>query len=422
MAGLLAKLWPALPRSGKFRRFWLGQSMSLTGTQVTLLALPLAAVLFVNATPEQMGLLVATEMVPVALLSLFIAVWVDRLRRRPLLIAADVARKVCIGSVPVAALLGVLHIEYLYVVSFCVGALSVTFDTASSAFLPTIVADEELAAAYGANVVTESAAEVVGPSVAGLLVQVFTAPLALLVDAVSYVFSAVMLVSIRADEPLPRRASVPSVGADLRDGLRVVVSDPMLRAIAGCIGTAGIFLEIRLVLWMLFATRELGLDPAAIGAIMAAGSIGGMLGGIAAPRLIARIGLRQSFVATVLLVPLTLTITPLAGGPWLWACGVLLLGQALFQASMMASNVCFRMLRQQLSPPDMLGRVNATIRLLTWGALPIGALLGGQLGQQFGLRPALAISAVGAMLGCAWLLPLLRQSAPRAVIRLRFLS
>src|ERR1051326_2759936 len=102
MAGLLAKLWPALPRSGKFRRFWLGQSMSLTGTQVTLLALPLAAVLFVNATPEQMGLLVATEMVPVALLSLFIAVWVDRLRRRPLLIAADVARAVCIGSVPVA--------------------------------------------------------------------------------------------------------------------------------------------------------------------------------------------------------------------------------------------------------------------------------------------------------------------------------
>jgi MFS family permease len=387
--------------------------MSLTGTQVTLLALPLVAVLFVNATPVQMGVLVALEMVPVALLSLFIGVWVDRLRRRPLLIGADLARAVCIGSVPVAAIVGALHIEYLYVISFCVGALSVIFDTASCAFLPTIVPDAELAAAYGASVVTESAAEVMGPGLAGVLVQALTAPFALMVDAVSYVVSAVTLVTIRREEPLPARTSATSLSADLRDGLRAVISDPLLRAIAGCIGTAGIFLEVRLVLLMLFATRELGLAPWAIGAIMAVGSVGGMLGGIAAPRLIARFGLRQSFVATVLLVPLALTITPLAGGSWLWAAGVLLLGQTLFQTALMASNVCFRMLRQQLSPPDMLGRVNATIRLLTWGGLPIGALLGGQLGQQVGLRPALAISAAGAMLGSAWLLPLLRPSAAR---------
>jgi MFS family permease len=416
----LSRMVPTLPRSAPFRRLWLGQSVSLVGSQVTLLALPLAAVLFVHATPQQMGYLVAAEMLPVVLVSVFIGVWVDRLRRRPLLIAADLARAVCVGSVPLTALFGVLRMEYLYVISFCLGALSVTFDTASSAFLPTIVEDDELALAYGASVVTESAAEVVGPSIAGVLVQVLTAPIALVVDAISYVLSVIALVSIRVDEGAPSRGDVPtSVGADLRDGLRAVTGDPMLRAIAGCIGTAGIFLEVRLVLLMLFASRELGLDSLAIGCIMAAGSVGGMLGAMAAPRLIARIGVRQTFVVTVLLVPVALAITPLASGSAVVAGGVLLLGQTLFQVVLMASNVCYRMLRQQLSPPDMLGRVNATVRLLTWGGLPLGALLGGFLGEQIGLRPALAISAAGALLGCAWLIPLAvaRRATPTALVR-----
>jgi MFS family permease len=410
MRGLARRLLPALPPSADFRRFWVGQGVSLVGTQVTLLALPLSAVLFVNATPEQMGYLVAAEMSPVVLLSLFLGVWVDRMRRRPILIAADMARAICVGAVPLAALLGILHIEYLYVVSFCLGALSVLFDTASSAFLPSLLGDSDLALAYGASVVTESAAEVVGPGLAGLLVQALTAPVALVVDAVSYVFSAAMLLTVRTAEST-QHASKTNLRADLAAGLSAVLGEPTLRAVVLCIGTAGIFLEVRLVLLMLFAARDLQLGAMAIGAILAVGSVGGMLGGLVAPHAIQRVGVLRTFVATVLLVPITLAITPLAAGSPLLAAAVLLIGQTLFQVTLMASNVCFRILRQQLSPPDMLGRVTATVRLLTWGALPVGALVGGQLGELLGLRAALAVSAVGALLGCAWLIPLLAHSA-----------
>jgi MFS family permease len=417
MRSALLKLAPTLPRSLTFRRLWMGQSVSLVGTQVTLLALPLAAVLFLNASPDQMGLLVAAEMLPVVVLSLLVGVWVDRLRRRPLLIVADLGRAVCIGSVPVVAALGALRMEYLYLVSFAMGVLSLVSDTASSAFLPTLVAEDDLPLAYSATVLTESTAEVVGPGLAGMLVQLLSAPIVLVADAASYLFSAVMLVTVRTHEPRAQQDSGSSALAELGDGLRVIKHDPMLWAIAGCIGTAGIFLEVRLVLLILFAARELGLDAVAIGAIMAAGSVGGMLGAVLAPRLIGRIGLQQTFVVTVLLVPLALAITPLATGTTVVAGSMLLVGQALFQIVLMASNVCFRMLRQQLSPPDMLGRVNATMRLLTWGGLPLGALLGGLLGEHLGLRPAMGVAAVGAMLGCGWLIPLLAQSASRTRTR-----
>src|SRR5437762_926006 len=236
-----------LPASGQFRRLWAGQGVSLVGTQVTLLGLPLTAALVLNASPTQMGVMVAAEMLPILVFGLLIGVWVDRVQRRPLLIGADIGRAVLIGSVPIAALLGVLSMEQLYVVALGMGLLTLCFDTAAPVYLRFVTEESKVAEAYSALTFNESAAETAGPGLAGLLIQVITAPVALVLDAVSYVVSAAMVYSIRSDEPRSetRSTTINSVIGDVGEGLHIVFAEPTLRMAAIVIGSAGMFVEMR---------------------------------------------------------------------------------------------------------------------------------------------------------------------------------
>src|SRR5437868_10909625 len=230
-------------RHSEFVKLWTGQTISLFGTEVSQLAIPLTAALVLNATPAQMGLLAALEYAPFLLLSLFAGVWVDRMYRRPVLIVADIGRALLLGSIPLSALLGLLRIEQLYVVGLMTGVLTVFFDVAYQSYLPVLVKREHLVEGNSKLEVSRSVAQIAGPGVAGALVQVITAPLAVLVDALSFVASVISLLLIRVREPAPVRhdGNAGSIWSELREGLDVVLGNPLLRSIAGCTGTSNLF-------------------------------------------------------------------------------------------------------------------------------------------------------------------------------------
>src|SRR6266571_4222971 len=265
-------------RHPDFVRLWAGQTISQFGTQISQLAIPLTAALVLNASPFEMGLLGAFEFAPFLLLSLFAGVWVDRTARRPVLIVADVGRALLLGSIPAAAFLGILHIEQLYVVGLLTGVLTVFFDVAYQSYLPVLVSREHLVEGNSKLEVSNSVAQIAGPGVAGALVQLITAPLAVLVDALSFIASVISLLLIHAPEPAPERhaGSSSSMWSELREGLGVVLDNPLLRSIAGCTGTSNLFGNALQALFVLYLTRDLGLPPAVIGLIYAVAGPGAL--------------------------------------------------------------------------------------------------------------------------------------------------
>src|SRR5438874_7367780 len=273
-----AGLW----RHPEFVKLWTGQTISRFGSEISQLAIPLAAALVLDASPAQMGLLSAFEFAPFLLLSLFAGVWVDRVRRRPVLIVADIGRAVILGSIPVAAVLGVLRIEQLYVVGLLTGVLTVFFDVAYQAYLPVLVSREHLVEGNSKLEVSRSVAQIAGPGVAGALVQVVSAPIAVVVDALSFVASVISLLFIHAPEPAPvrRPGAAGSMWSELREGLGVVLGNPLLRSIAACTGMSNLFSNAWAAVYVLYLTRELGLPPAIIGLIFAVSGPGALLGAL----------------------------------------------------------------------------------------------------------------------------------------------
>src|SRR5579864_2693147 len=253
----LGGLW----RHPEFVKLWAGQTISQFGTQVSQLAIPLTGVLVLNASAAEMGLLSAFEFAPFLLLSLFAGVWVDRMRRRPILIVADLGRTLLLASIPAAALIHALGMPQLYVVGLLSGVLTVFFDVAYQAYLPVLISREHLVEGNSKLEVSRSIAQIAGPGIGGALVQVITAPTAVLVDSLSFVVSVISLLLIRAPEPEPvrRPGKEGSMWAELREGLDVVVSNPLLRSIAGCTGTSNLFSNGMMAVFILYLTRQLGL-------------------------------------------------------------------------------------------------------------------------------------------------------------------
>lgn len=391
-------------RHADFRRLWAAQTLSQLGSQVTFLALPLTAVVALDATPAQMGLLTAAGATPALLVGLYAGVVVDRRRRRPILVATDLGRAALLATVPAAALLGLLRVELLYVVAFLVGALGIFFDVAYRAFLPALVPRDRLVEGNSRLELSQSAAEVAGPGLAGGLVQLVTAPVAIAADACSFAFSGLLIGRIRSPEPPPDGAAVGSQAwAAAGEGLRLVLGDPRLRALAGTGALLNLFNAMLEAVFVLYVTRSLGLGPAVIGAVFGAGSVGFLVGALLPERAVRRFGWGKATVGALVLVAGSDLLVPLAGGPTAVVVGMLFAAQFLFGLGLTTYRVNQVSLRQSITPDRLLGRMDATVRVMSLAGAPAGALLGGLLGEAIGLRPTLAVAAVGELLAVPWI-------------------
>jgi MFS family permease len=393
-----------LLRHPDFLKLWTGQSVSLLGSQVTRLAMPFTAVLTLHATPAEMGILGAVQLAPFLLLGLFVGVWVDRLHRRPILIAADIGRALLLSAIPLMALTHTLRIEYMYLVGFLLGTLELFFDVAYMSFLPSLIEREQLVDGNSILQMSDSIAQVAGPGLGGALVQILTAPLAILVDALSFLVSAISIIAIGAREDPLIKDERRNVWHELREGLTMVIANPLLRAIGGCTATLNLSANALFTVYILYCTGTLGLSPAVIGAIFAVGGLSTVAGTLLASRAAARFGVGPMLVASPFVIGLASLLIPLAGGPPLLAILLLIAAQILFGIGRPIFDINQLSLRQAITPARLQGRVNASMLFIIWGVIPIGSLLGGLLGTTIGLRPTLAVGAVGMSLAFIWVL------------------
>jgi MFS family permease len=385
-----------------FRRLWIGQSISQIGSNITGVALPLTAVLVLKASPLQMEFLSGAGGATVLILGLFAGAWVDRLRRRPILIAADLGRAVVLGIIPLAATLHRLTIGDLYLVAVASSILTVLFDVSYQAYLPSLIARENILAGNSRLALTESIAEITGPGIAGILVQLITAPMALLFDAASFVCSAISVWLIRKPEPVATRTLEPHIGREISEGLGASWRDPLLRALAGRTATSAFFLGFGSSLYFLFATRELGLTAALLGPIIAIGGTSGLFGAFMTELLIRRFGFGRTLIGSAVTIGMAMLLIPLAHGSVAVCCAFLIAAQ-LGDLAWPVYTISARSLRQAVTPDRLLGRVNSSTHLLFHGVLPLGAIAGGALAQAIGVRQALLIGAIGVLLSTMWL-------------------
>jgi MFS family permease len=397
-------------RHPDFMKLWTGETISQLGTQVTLLALPTTAIIVVHASPFQVGLLSALEFLPFILVGLPAGVWVDRLRRRPVLIAGDLGRLVALGSIPLFyELFNSVHMIQLYIVAFVSGVCTVFFDVAYQSYLPSLVERDQLVEGNSKLEISRSGAQLAGPALAGILIQILKAPVAIAADAISYLGSAVFVMGIQKKEPpsLTQKAdgSRPRMRSQIAEGLRYVWRHPYLRPIAFCTGSSNLFGSMALAVLLLFAYRQLHLSPGVVGTVLAVGNVGFLAGAFLSGSVARWLGVGRAIVASILLSGLGGILLPLATR----STAIVLLGLSmiLFGFGAVVYNINQVSLRQAITPDSMQGRMNATMRFMVWGTMPIGSLAGGILGGTIGLRPTLWVAAFGGMF--PFLFPLLSR-------------
>ncbi|MBM4419936.1 MAG: MFS transporter [Chloroflexi bacterium] len=387
-----------------FTRLWLAQAISKFGSGITGSALPLAAVMVLDATPAQMGLLAALGMAPLALIGLVAGAWVDRVRRRPLMVAADVGRAILLGSIPAAYLLGALRFEHLLVVAPLAGTLTVVFDISYQSLVPELVGRDQLLRANSRLATVDATAEITTPGLAGIFVQAIGAPFAILLDAASFVASAVLVALVDVREAARRPTYLTSsLRREIADGLRAVMSSPMLRSVAAFNASRTFFGSFIGALYALYALRELGLDPILLGITIGVGGASNLVGTTLVEPVTRRFGVGPTMLGAMVVGSIAVYTLPLAGGPVLLAFAILVIGQAsdaihpLFDVNALS-------LRQSIAPERVLGRVNATMHVIDGGLAPIGALVGGFLGGVVGTRETLLIAALGCSVSLLWLI------------------
>ena len=394
----------SLWHDGRFRTFWIGETLSQFGDRISELALPLIAVVLLEASAAEVGLLTAAVWAP-NLLSLLVGSWVDqRPKKRPLLIGADLARALVLASVPVAYSLDALTLSHLFVVALLAGVGQVLFSTSYQPFFVSLVDRSRYLEANSKLSASRSASFIAGPAVGGGLVQLLTAPVAVLVDALTFVASAVQIARVRVEER-PVEVTSESLLQRARDGLRIVVRHPYLRASLGCATTLNFFTFIAQALLVLFASRTLGLSAGVIGLAFGVGAVGGLLGAVIAPRLAARFGVGPIIVAGAILFPAPLALLALAGGPDWSAALVLAAVEFVSALGVMLFDVNLNSLQTTVTPDAVRARVSGAFTTINYGIRPLGAVVGGTLGTQVGIRETMVIAAIGGVLSCLWLLP-----------------
>lgn len=398
-----SELW----RDSDFLKLWLGQTISTAGSQVTTLALPLTAIIVLHANAFQMGIVAALSRAAFVLVGLFAGVWVDRLRRRPFMIVADLGRALLLGSIPLAALLHILGIGLLYLVALAAGGLSLCADLAYDAYLPTLVGRDRLAEANSLGQANQSVAEIAGPGLAGVLIRLLSAPLAIAVDAASFLVSAASLAIIRAPEPRRTGNTAPHTAREIGAGLHLLLQQPLLRAIAGTIALVVLFASMFQAVFVLYLDRTLGFGPGLIGMIFTLGSLGGFLGALVAPAIARRSGQEAVAIAgtTIMVVGgQGFVIVALDTPPRLIALLVLILTQGLVATGNAMFNVAAATIQQQQVPGELLGRVGAALRVLALGVTGLlGALAGGFLGSALSPRTTISIAAIAMLSAVLWI-------------------
>jgi MFS family permease len=394
-------IWPrgGLWRHGDFLKLWSAETISQFGSQISGLAIPLVAVITLEVSAFQVALLNVVEFAPFILVSLPAGVWVDRWPRRPILIVGDLGRALLLASIPIAYAFDVLTIGQLYVVGFAIGVLTVFFDVAYQSYLPSLVEREQIVEGNSKLEISRSGAQLGGPAIAGVLVQALTAPVAILVDAVSFIGSGLFVVGIRKREEVPQRTGEKDepgtsngMRAELSEGLRYVLGHRYLRWIAASTATFNFFGSMMGAIFIVYAVRSLDLSPGVIGIVFAIGNVGYLVGALTANRIAERLGVGRTIVVGAatgiasLLVPLAPQDGPI---PFLLVSGVVIgFGVVVYNVNQLS-------FRQAITPERLQGRMNSVMRFIVWGVMPLGTLLGGAIATGVDLRAAIWVGAIG---------------------------
>jgi MFS family permease len=391
---------PSVWRQRDFVKVWSAATVSVMGSQITLIAFPFIAAKMLNASVFQISLLTAVEMLPFLLFTLPAGAWLDRIRRKPVLIAADTIRGVVLLSVPFAYLFGNLTIMQLYAVAFLTGTFTAFFDVADQSYLPAIVGRDDLVDANAKLQISYSAAQIGGSAIGGNLLAVIAAPVAIVADAISFFISAAFLSSIRKHEAKPERpvgadGRPTSMRVDIAAGLHYVLGNRYLRPIAACTGISNLFAAALFAVFPFLIWNELKLPPAFYGTVMALAAIGFLAGAALSNRLPRSIGLGPAIVVSAALSSPAFLLIALTPPDLSWAAVTLFVGSFVAGMTQVVYNVAQISLRQAITPPAMQSRMNATMRFIVWGTIPIGSVMGGVMATILPVRVALIIAALG---------------------------
>ena len=394
-----------LLRRHDFRNLWLGQSISLLGDQISYIALPLVAVLVLDAGPAQMGYLGFAALLPHLLLSLPAGVWLDRVaRRRLVLIACDLARAAVLATVPIAYAFDALTLGQLYSVAFLAGCFAVFFDVSYPTVFVSVTPREQFLEGSALINGSRSFSYIAGPSLGGLLVQAFSAPFTILADAVSYLLSALFLGRVRAAEA-PVEDVEESISSRVAAGIRFIAGNEIFRPSFLATATLNFFNYAFVALFVLYATRALDIGAGTLGLILGAGAVGSLLGATFAARLGRSIGVGRAFLLGCVLFPAPLVLVPLADGPRWLIILMLFAAEFLSGIGVMILDINAGSIIYALTPDRIRSRSQGAFNFVNWGIRPIGALVGGALGAWIGVRPTLWVATIGAVAGALWLLP-----------------
>jgi MFS family permease len=388
-----------------FVKLWTGQSISEVGSQVSQLAIPWLAAVGLHASPIEFSLLGVFGFLPFILFALPAGVWVDRLRRRQILIVGDASRAVLLALIPILWASGVLQIWHLLVLQFVIGIFTVFFDVAYQSYLPALIEREHLVDGNSKLQLTVSIAQVGGPSLSGGLIAAITAPYAIVADAASFVISTLFMVRMRHRENLPRQdedVPRPKMWPQVKEGLAWVLGNRTLRAIALCTGTGNFFGQIFFAVLLLYSVRVLHLSSVTLGVAFAIGALGSVVGALSANRVQKWLGVGPAIIAYTVVFSVAPIAIPLA--PRSSPLPLLITGLLLFGFSGVAYNITQVSLRQAITPERLQGRMNAAVRWIIWGTIPLGTLAGGAIGQTVGLHAALWVGAIGGLPVFLWVL------------------
>jgi MFS family permease len=392
-------------RNRGFLWLWGGQGISIFGEQFTSLAIPVLAVTLLNAVPWQMGVLEASSTAAFLIVGLPAGAWVDRWLKRRVMIFADVVRALVLALIPILWYTDLLQMWQLFIIVAVYGVASVFFDVGYQSFIPFLVKPEQVGPANSTLEATAQVSRTAGPAAAGALLAIFTPPLLIIADSISYVISFVSLSRIRDKEPPANPELRQPLHKEIAEGVRFVAKQPLIRSVAGTTATSNFFSTLGYTLYPLFALRTLGIGSFGLGITLSAGAIGGLLGALATPKLAKWIGEGRVIVVAALVSGFTFALLPLSAllhGPS--AVALLAVGEFVNTFCVLVYNITQVTLRQRLCPPRLLGRMNASIRCLVWGVMPIAALVSGALGGAIGIVPTMWIAFVGGVLAAGWVL------------------